>query len=290
MTTTLYPSGQVQQTSLTGSEQVEVDGGGAVKSFATTQQIANLGNTTAPQIITAAGTTQLGATAITGKKAFVTVAATASTHGVRLPAGVTGTEILITNTGSFNVKVYPSSNGKIGAAATNAADSPLLAVNNANRYTAINKTLWVVTRSLSATLVSPTISSPTITTPTITGGTTTGGTVTNQIRTGTLSVTPQNVTAAGTTQLGATAITSQKAVITVSTTASTHGVRLPKAATGLEVEVANAGTYGVKVYPTSNGKIGAASTNAADVTVLAVNKSNLYIAVNTNLWVVRRGA
>jgi hypothetical protein len=99
----------------------------------------------------------------------------------------------------------------------------------------------------------------------------------------------QTLTAAGSTQGGATAITSSKVIVTVATTVSTKGVRLPVAATGLEVEVGNAATLGFKVYPATNGKIGAASTNAADTT-LAVNKVNRYVAVNTTLWIVQRGA
>lgn len=107
---------------------------------------------------------------------------------------------------------------------------------------------------------------------------------------GFLSGVPQLLTAAGTTQLGAAAILGSLAIINVSTTASTHGVRLPTAATGLEVTVGNLGTFGVKVYPATNGKIGAASTNAADSTVLAINKANTYVALNKTLWVVQRGA
>lgn len=102
----------------------------------------------------------------------------------------------------------------------------------------------------------------------------------------------QILTAAGTTQLGATAITAgvRRAIITVAATASTHGVRLPTAATGITVTVGNAGAFGAKVYPATGGKIAAAATNAADATVLAVNKANTYIAVNTTLWIVERGA
>jgi hypothetical protein len=107
---------------------------------------------------------------------------------------------------------------------------------------------------------------------------------------GSLSATTQFITAAGTTQLGAAAITANKVVINVATTASTHGVRLPVAATGLSVRVANNGTFGVKVYPATGGQIAAASTNAADATVLAINKANSYVAVSTTKWVVERGA
>lgn len=100
----------------------------------------------------------------------------------------------------------------------------------------------------------------------------------------------QFVTAAGSTQLGAAAITSNKVVINVSTTASTHGVRLPVAATGLAIRIANAGTFGVKVWPATNGQIQAVATNGADGTVLAINKVNTYVAVSATKWAVERGA
>lgn len=104
----------------------------------------------------------------------------------------------------------------------------------------------------------------------------------------TLSITPQLIAAAGASQGNATAITS-KNVIVVTVTASTEGIKLPVAVTGIEVTVANGAAHGVKIYPNTNGKIGAASTNAAD-TVLAINKENKYKAVNTTFWVVLRGS
>jgi hypothetical protein len=97
----------------------------------------------------------------------------------------------------------------------------------------------------------------------------------------------QTLTAAGATQGDATAITGSKAIITVALTASTKGVKLPTAATGLEVLIANAATFGVKVYPATNGKLGASATNAA--IVLAINKANRYIAVNTTRWILQVG-
>lgn len=94
------------------------------------------------QTVTAAGATQGNATAITGSKAIITVAATASTHGVRLPTAVTGLEVLIANNGAFGAKVYPATNAKLGASATNAAI--VLAVKKANRYIALNTTQWIL--------------------------------------------------------------------------------------------------------------------------------------------------
>lgn len=107
---------------------------------------------------------------------------------------------------------------------------------------------------------------------------------------GSLGVITQFLTAAGSTQLGAAAITSNKVVINVATTASTHGVRLPVASTGLAIRVANSAAFGVKVYPAANGQIAAVATNGADGTVLAINKANTYVAVSANKWVVERGA
>lgn len=106
---------------------------------------------------------------------------------------------------------------------------------------------------------------------------------------GTYTVIPQIVTAAGATQGNATAITKSKAFVTVATTNSNHGVRLPTASTGLEVLIACNASHGCKVYPATGGKIGAAATNVAD-TILAVNKANRYIAQNTTYWAVQRGA
>lgn len=98
------------------------------------------------------------------------------------------------------------------------------------------------------------------------------------------------VTAAGATQGNATALSNFKNLITVSTTASTHGVKLPTAVTGLSIMIGNTGTFGVKVYPPTGGQVAAASTNAADTTVLAINKVNVYHAVNATKWIVFRGA
>lgn len=121
-------------------------------------------------------------------------------------------------------------------------------------------------------------------------GTPAAAAVTNYTGNGSITNAPQIVTAAGATQGNATAITKGVAIVTVALTASTKGVRLPTAATGLMVYVGNVATFGVKVYPATNGKIGAASTNAADSTVLAINKGNLYVAQNTTRWTVFRGA
>jgi hypothetical protein len=99
-----------------------------------------------------------------------------------------------------------------------------------------------------------------------------------------------SVTAAGASQGNATALTAFKNLVTVALTASTKGVKLPAAVTGLEVLVGNAATFGVKVYPASGDSIQAVATNGADGTVLAINKVNRYLAINASKWIVLRGS
>lgn len=101
---------------------------------------------------------------------------------------------------------------------------------------------------------------------------------------------PGPIVSAGSTQGSATAIVNRVAAVTTAT-ASSKGVRLPAAATGIEVIVANLGpTFGVKVYPATGDKINAVATNAADTTVLAALKSTRYLALDTTKWVTLRGA
>jgi hypothetical protein len=94
---------------------------------------------------------------------------------------------------------------------------------------------------------------------------------------------PQIVAAAGSnSQAAATAITKSRVVVTT-VSATSRAVRLPTAATGREVEVYNAAATAVKVYPATNDKIGAASTNAAG-TAIAAGKPVKYIAQDATTW------
>ncbi len=121
------------------------------------------------------------------------------------------------------------------------------------------------------TLTTTTLTAPTITAPTISG----------------LQVfTPTVVAAAGATQGTATAITTSRVIVTV--TASAEGVKLPTAATGVEVRIHVPGTVGVSVYPFAGDKIDASSTNSA--VVLAAGKATIYYARNTSQWVTLKGA
>ena len=91
-------------------------------------------------------------------------------------------------------------------------------------------------------------------------------------------------TGTGTTQLGARAITAFFTSIVQVSTASTKGVRLPAAVTGLAITLANTGAFGVKAYPSTNGKISSVATNSA--LVLATGKFQVFRALNKTQWVV----
>lgn len=97
---------------------------------------------------------------------------------------------------------------------------------------------------------------------------------------------PQVLAAFGATQGTAGVIAASRVIVTV--TASTEGVKLPVATTGMEVRVHVPGTIGVKVYPNTNGKLDASSTNTA--VVLAAGKATIYFARDTTRWVTMKGA
>ncbi len=99
----------------------------------------------------------------------------------------------------------------------------------------------------------------------------------------------QIVAAAGATQGNATAISALKGLIVkITVTASTEGVKLPVASTGMQVTVLADPAVGVKVYPFTNGIIGSAATNAA--VALVKNKGNIYVGMDTRRWRVIVGS
>lgn len=97
----------------------------------------------------------------------------------------------------------------------------------------------------------------------------------------------QYIAAAGATQGAATLITNSVAIITTCT-ASARGIRLPTAATNLQVTVYSICTQGCKVYPFAGDKIMTSATNAA--VVQAGLKGEIYYARNATQWVVLKGA
>lgn len=273
MAQTQYQPGQQIQNTLVGSELVEVDNGGAVVASTPAASIAALASKGVSQQITETAITTVGNGTLTGAAlvggqiartgptaAFTDTTQTAAQIVAALPQFVSGATIFfrIKNATLFQQTLAAGNNVTLPGNIVNPPFSAYWA------YGVIGGTAAVPTVTIVHMATTPIF--------------------------GTQNSAPQLVTAAGASQGNATAITSLNAIITVATTVSTHGVRLPAASTGIEVEIANAGAFGVKVYPATGCKIGSAVTNAADTTTLAINKVNRYKAVNTTLWVVQRGA
>jgi hypothetical protein len=89
--------------------------------------------------ITASGTTQGGATALT-KAINIVSTVSAGANGVVLPTAVAGMSIYITNNGSTALNVYPASGGQVNAGGTNAAYSQ--PVGSTVHYIAPTTTQW----------------------------------------------------------------------------------------------------------------------------------------------------
>lgn len=89
--------------------------------------------------VSAAGTTQGTATAITTSNIYVSTAAANS--GVILPATMQGDWLVIFNGGANPVTVYPPVGAKINALATNGG--AILATNTACIYFCFSSTQWI---------------------------------------------------------------------------------------------------------------------------------------------------
>lgn len=94
-----------------------------------------------PILVAAFGATQGTATVIPANAVDIIVTVTASTEGVKLPVAVTGRSLTIFADPAIGVKVYPNTNAKIEAAATNVAVTLVKA--KATRYYAKSTTQWL---------------------------------------------------------------------------------------------------------------------------------------------------
>lgn len=89
--------------------------------------------------VTAAGTSQTDAKAVTASTIVVTTAAASS--GIKLPACEIGDSMNILNLGANNVKVYPDVGAQINALGTNTGF--LLAPNTACQVRRFSSTRWM---------------------------------------------------------------------------------------------------------------------------------------------------
>jgi hypothetical protein len=101
-------------------------------------------------------------------------------------------------------------------------------------------------------------------------------------------LTPQLMQATGSnSQAAAAPITAPSAVV-VTVSASSRGVRLPAATSGLTEMVNNAGANPVRVFPAAGDRIGAASTNTS--VALEAGKGGIFFAQDATTWRVILGA
>lgn len=97
--------------------------------------------TVAPTTLAALGATQGNAALVTSRK--VVISASVSTEGVKLPVWATGLEVDLINGGAIPPKVWPNTNAKIAANASNAADATKLAAFKNTIYKAVGTNLWI---------------------------------------------------------------------------------------------------------------------------------------------------
>lgn len=94
-------------------------------------------------VITAAGSTQGTATALTTQINRVTVVVAVTDDGVQLPDALSGVEILIINDDSADaLAIWPATGDDIDGGATDAEDASPLAAGSARRYIAVDGTSW----------------------------------------------------------------------------------------------------------------------------------------------------
>lgn len=222
-----------------------------------------------------AGGGQGSAVALTGQINRISVCATAG-DSVALPttalvsanpagpSGVGGLDVVVINSGAASLAVFPNTGDTINGGSANASVS--IPAGGIGRYISVAAGAWFTGSGASASLGATTVTSL--------GGITTE------------TFAPQVLAAVGATQGTAGLITKSRVIVTV--TASTEGVKLPVAATGLEVHIMVPGTIGVKTYPNTNARIDAIATNVA--LALVAGKGNIYLARDTTRWVTIRSA
>lgn len=97
------------------------------------------------------------------------------------------------------------------------------------------------------------------------------------------------IAAGSNSQSGALAITKPN-VILVTVSATTRAVRLPTAATGKVVRIANNTTTQAKCYPATGQKIGAAATNVLASARVLANKAIMFVGTSSTKWTVLQSA
>ena len=253
--------------------------------------------------VSAAGTTQGGATALTTSYNVVT-SSSGSALGVVLPTASAGLICVVANRATNTLNVYPAGSAHIDGAG--ASTAVLLGIGATAIYEAASATQWYTT---SAPLSAGTSTSITYGNGTVsvnnTGATSVSGTanqVTASASTGAITLstpstfvapgtisdttgmkysTTTGVAAAGTVQGTGTALTTSYNVVSSSSGGST-GVVLPTGTAGLRCVVVNRGGVSINVYPAGSAQIDAAGASAS--VPIAVGASATYEASSGTQW------
>jgi len=215
--------------------------------------------------VTAAGTTQGDATALT--KTYNLVQTASANQGVKLPDAAAGLKVTVYNSTAANIKVYPATSESIDGGSINAP----VVVRPGNVFDAIatGATSW---EQLTADLTDLDVTSVTTT-----GNLTVGGFEQSSVAAA--------VTTAGSSQGDATLLIETINVITTNS-ASTTGVKLAVAVAGRTLTVFNTTGTGCKLYPNSSDTINGGPANAA--ITLPANTSYTLSCKDATDWRVQR--
>tara|TARA_Y100000817_G_scaffold62698_1_gene47105 strand:+ start:22126 stop:22971 length:846 start_codon:yes stop_codon:yes gene_type:complete len=214
--------------------------------------------------VTAAGSTQGAATAITKTYNIVTTAS--ANQGVILPSAAAGLVINVFNISGNTIKVYPASTENIDGGSANAAVTLVTA--NGTELVGTSTGGWRQVGSGGNNVQDFTIN-----------GT---ASLLGDLKVGVTAA----VSTAGSSQGDATALTETFNVITTVGGAA-QGVILPTAAAGLTYIVANATATNCKLYPATSDTINGGSANAA--VTLPANTTFTLTCKDATDWVKHRG-
>ena len=215
--------------------------------------------------VTAAGTTQGDATALT--KTYNIVQTASANQGVKLPDCATGVRVTVYNSSANTFKIYPASSESIDDGALNAPIT--LAPDKVKEFIGVSATQYL-------TIIDD-LEDIDVTTLTASGDVTLNGFVNHGV-TATKST-------AGSDQSGATAITETLSVITT-VGADTEGVKLPTAVAGRTVTVFNSTSTNCKLYPDTSDTIDGGTIDVA--ITLPANTSYTLSCKNATDWRVHR--
>lgn len=279
--------------------------------------------------VTAAGTTQGAATALT--KTYNVVNTATANQGVKLQDCSAGLRVTVFNSTAVTIKIYPTTGESINDLSANAALS--LGPEKGRDFIGISATQWQATDegdAVAATTIDASglasldggidvdgvftvadTSGNINTTGTLTvgglssldggidvnGSNFTVATTGNIATAGDLAVTGATtlsgdlkygvtaaITAAGSNQGDATALSETINVVT--TASAAQGVKLKDAVAGLKVEIYNATTNDIKVYPNTSDTIDGGSANAAKD--LPAKTSMVLVCKDATDWQVQR--